>query len=121
VFEEVRPLIRSCADGYNVCIFAYGQTGSGKTHTMEGPSDDPGINRRALQELFSIAAEEVDATWSFSVAVLEIYNEAVHDLLAMAAAGLGSSNGGTSAADLSRFTVDVSGLAAGELPQNMDR
>lgn len=35
VFEEVKSLIVSCIDGYNVCIFAYGQTGSGKTFTME--------------------------------------------------------------------------------------
>jgi kinesin family protein C2/C3 len=42
VFEEVAPLVQSCADGYNVCIFAYGQTGSGKTHTMLGPADNPG-------------------------------------------------------------------------------
>ena len=41
--------MRSCADGYNVCIFAYGQTGSGKTFTMDGPPDQPGINRRALE------------------------------------------------------------------------
>ena len=31
VFEEVAPLVRSCADGFNVAILAYGQTGSGKT------------------------------------------------------------------------------------------
>jgi kinesin family protein C2/C3 len=49
VFAEVLPLVRSCADGYNVCIFAYGQTGSGKTFTMQGPTEDPGINTRALQ------------------------------------------------------------------------
>ena len=35
VFDEVRSLVTSCMDGYNVCIFAYGQTGSGKTYTME--------------------------------------------------------------------------------------
>ncbi|KAF6259988.1 P-loop containing nucleoside triphosphate hydrolase protein [Scenedesmus sp. NREL 46B-D3] len=85
VFEEVSPLVRSCADGCNVCIFAYGQTGSGKTFTMDGPADNPGINARALQELFCIAADEVDHSWSFQVAMLEIYNEAVRDLLAMSA------------------------------------
>lgn len=42
VFEEAAPLVRSCADGYNVCIFAYGQTGSGKTFTMQGPAEQPG-------------------------------------------------------------------------------
>ncbi len=35
VFDEVKPLVVSCMDGYHVCIFAYGQTGSGKTFTME--------------------------------------------------------------------------------------
>ena len=35
VFSQVKNLVISCLDGYNVCIFAYGQTGSGKTYTME--------------------------------------------------------------------------------------
>jgi kinesin family protein C2/C3 len=62
-----------------VCIFAYGQTGSGKTHTMEGPAEDPGINVRALQELFRIAAEEggEGSSWRVSVAMMEVYNDAV--------------------------------------------
>jgi len=34
VYEEVKPLIQSFLDGYDVIIFAYGQTGSGKTYTM---------------------------------------------------------------------------------------
>ena len=34
VYEVVSALVRSAADGYNVCIFAYGQTGSGKTFTV---------------------------------------------------------------------------------------
>ena len=36
VFEEVKPFISQCAEGYNVTVFAYGQTGSGKTYTMFG-------------------------------------------------------------------------------------
>lgn len=28
VFAEVRPLVHSCLDGYNACIFAYGQVTS---------------------------------------------------------------------------------------------
>lgn len=34
VFSDIKPLVRSVLDGFNVCIFAYGQTGSGKTYTM---------------------------------------------------------------------------------------
>lgn len=45
---------------YNVCIFAYGQTGSGKTFTMEGPSSNPGVNTRALTNMFTTAKERSD-------------------------------------------------------------
>jgi hypothetical protein len=38
VFLDVAPLVQSCLDGYNVCVFAYGQTGSGKTYTVRGLS-----------------------------------------------------------------------------------
>jgi hypothetical protein len=34
VFQEIAPLIRSCVDGYNACIFAYGQTGSGELPSL---------------------------------------------------------------------------------------
>lgn len=54
VFKQARDVIVSCIDGYNVCIFTYGQTGSGKTFTMDGPDDNPGLNRRALGELFNV-------------------------------------------------------------------
>lgn len=47
-FDEIKPLIISFLDGYNVCIFAYGQTGSGKTYTMEGPPNDRGVNNRTI-------------------------------------------------------------------------
>lgn len=82
VFTQVKPIIQSFMDGYNVCIFAYGQTGSGKTYTMEGPLDDPGVNMRALTELFGIAqARQKETAYTFTVSYLEIYNENVIDLL----------------------------------------
>ncbi|CAK9078219.1 unnamed protein product [Durusdinium trenchii] len=82
VFEEAKPLATSTLDGYNVCIFAYGQTGSGKTHTMTGTGEDPGLNTRVLRELFRIRDErrnEYDI--QISIAITEIYNEAIRDLL----------------------------------------
>ncbi|XP_074054832.1 kinesin-like protein KIFC3 isoform X2 [Macrotis lagotis] len=82
VFQEVQALITSCIDGYNVCIFAYGQTGAGKTYTMEGTIENPGINQRALQLLFSEVQEKAsDWEYTITVSVAEIYNEALRDLL----------------------------------------
>uniref|UniRef100_A0A2K5JQ92 Kinesin-like protein n=1 Tax=Colobus angolensis palliatus TaxID=336983 RepID=A0A2K5JQ92_COLAP len=66
--------------GTGVCIFTYGQTGTGKTYSMEGPPEDPGIVPRALQSLF----REMGAGRQHRVtlSMVEIYNEAVRDLLA---------------------------------------
>ncbi|XP_054855771.1 kinesin-like protein KIFC3 [Eublepharis macularius] len=82
IFQEVQALVTSCIDGYNVCIFAYGQTGAGKTYTMEGTPENPGINQRALQLLFSEVQAKASA-WDYkiTVSVAEIYNEALRDLL----------------------------------------
>ncbi|XP_012503292.1 PREDICTED: kinesin-like protein KIFC3 [Propithecus coquereli] len=82
VFQEVQALITSCIDGFNVCIFAYGQTGAGKTYTMEGTHENPGINQRALQLLFSEVQEKAsDWEYTISVSAAEIYNEVLRDLL----------------------------------------
>ncbi|XP_072366266.1 LOW QUALITY PROTEIN: kinesin-like protein KIFC3 [Scyliorhinus torazame] len=82
VFDEIEPLITSCIDGYNICIFAYGQTGSGKTYTMEAMAANPGINQRALRILFR-ETEERSGAWVYtiSLSMLEIYNEQLRDLL----------------------------------------
>jgi kinesin family protein C2/C3 len=83
VFREVEDLVVSCADGYNVCLFAYGQTGSGKTHTMEGPPDNRGVNYRALERLFGLIEQrKEDQRFEVKVAMLEIYNENIQDMLA---------------------------------------
>ncbi|XP_038652411.1 kinesin-like protein KIFC3 [Scyliorhinus canicula] len=82
VFEEIEPLVTSCIDGYNICIFAYGQTGSGKTYTMEGVAENPGINQRALRALFRETEERSGAcAYTISLSMLEIYNEQLRDLL----------------------------------------
>eukprot|EP01086_Lenisia_limosa_P017936 TRINITY_DN9444_c0_g1_i1.p1 TRINITY_DN9444_c0_g1~~TRINITY_DN9444_c0_g1_i1.p1 ORF type:complete len:786 (-),score=211.99 TRINITY_DN9444_c0_g1_i1:65-2230(-) len=82
VFNDTLPLVQSVIDGYNVCIFAYGQTGTGKTYTMEGPSSDPGVNTRALTELFKLTEQrQHEADITVTVSIIEIYNEMVRDLL----------------------------------------
>mgnify|MGYP002214588789 CR=1 FL=1 len=83
VFKQIEDTIVSVIDGYNVCIFAYGQTGSGKTYTMQGPPEQPGVNPRALFKLFKETQERSSQGWTFEteVAMLEIYNEELGDLL----------------------------------------
>ncbi|OZC10019.1 hypothetical protein X798_02865 [Onchocerca flexuosa] len=82
IFGEIRPLITSCMDGYNVCIFAYGHTGSGKTYTMEGLPNDPGVYQRSMNHLFRIAEDRLkDIDYTISISMLEIYNEKIRDLL----------------------------------------
>lgn len=83
LFEEAKPLATSVLDGYNVCVFAYGQTGSGKTHTMTGTPSDPGLNTRVLTELFRIRHERsAEYDIHICIAITEIYNETIRDLLA---------------------------------------
>ena len=52
VYNEVGPVIAGVVDGTNACILAFGQTGSGKTHTMTGSTEQPGVDTRALSQLF---------------------------------------------------------------------
>jgi len=87
-----RHTVDDVLKGYNGTIFAYGQTGSGKTFTMFGPSNQPelrGVIPRAADALFSgieqsSEIEEVTIKCSF----LEIYKEAIRDLLAPKNSGL---------------------------------
>ncbi|AQK55525.1 P-loop containing nucleoside triphosphate hydrolase superfamily protein [Zea mays] len=65
----------------------YGPTGSGKSHTMFGCARQPGIVYRALRDILEGGggsegdSAEDDAGLFVQVAVLEIYNEEVYDLL----------------------------------------
>uniref|UniRef100_A0A3Q1JMX1 Kinesin motor domain-containing protein n=1 Tax=Anabas testudineus TaxID=64144 RepID=A0A3Q1JMX1_ANATE len=93
VFEDVKPLLTSLLDGYNVCIMAYGQTGSGKTHTMMGsqPLEEhsgsqqeaqQGIIPKAAAELFRLISEKPAESHAVEVSVVEVHNNEVFDLLA---------------------------------------
>ncbi|XP_047415426.1 kinesin-like protein KIF25 isoform X3 [Sciurus carolinensis] len=94
VFADVRPLLTSFLDGYDVCVMAYGQTGSGKSYTMLGPPSegqpgqqsgthgDSGIVPRAAEELFRLISENSPGRPTLEVSVLEIYNNDIFDLLA---------------------------------------
>ncbi|KAM3925206.1 uncharacterized protein RB166_008476 [Leptodactylus fuscus] len=81
VFEGTLPIIKSCVDGYNVCILAYGQTGSGKTYTMMGTEQKPGVNIRSIRELLRICQERQRIKYVIRISMLEIYNEGIWDLL----------------------------------------
>ncbi|XP_059841251.1 kinesin-like protein KIF25 [Hypanus sabinus] len=99
IFEEVRPLLTSLLDGYNVCIMAYGQSGSGKTYTMLGPHSeenftfstepkiDEGIIPKVARELYSLMSERPSETYSVEVSVVEVYNNDIIDLLGKRSGG----------------------------------
>jgi len=83
VFEDVKMLVQSAVDGYNVCIFAYGQTGSGKTFTMIGESSGslPGIAPRAFGEIYELLDANVKKfSYTVSVYMVELYNDQLLDL-----------------------------------------
>lgn len=123
LYAEVRELVPSVLDGYDVCIFAYGPTGSGKTHTMAGPVSDRGINPRALHDVLEHAqrrrGEHEDV--ELRVCMFEIYNNVVRDLMggAGAAASGGGGADGAHALDLSAGAFDewsASAVGGASLP-----
>ncbi|PON43931.1 Kinesin-like protein [Trema orientale] len=82
VFSETKPIVTSVLDGFNVCIFAYGQTGTGKTFTMEGTTENRGVNYRTVEELFHKSEERAGIMrYELFVSMLEVYNEKIRDLL----------------------------------------
>ncbi|NXC30823.1 KIF9 protein, partial [Campylorhamphus procurvoides] len=88
VYEAVaKDVVAEALRGYSGTIMCYGQTGAGKTYTMTGASSEykhRGIIPRAIQQVFKAATESVDLSISVHISYLEIYNEALGDLLAPA-------------------------------------
>eukprot|EP00752_Nemacystus_decipiens_P005084 g4614.t1 len=107
VFRQVEPLALSAADGMNACIFAYGQTGSGKTHTMIGDAkggEMAGVSYRTMNKLFQVLElrrrQQPDYVFTVKVAMLEIYNEDVRDLLSESSSSVSPPASGGSAGDV---------------------
>jgi len=83
VFQHVKPVIESCLNGNNICLFAYGQTGAGKTYTMCGTDKLPGLIQLSVAHLFSCVELSPGTTLKLAqVSALDIYNESLRDMLA---------------------------------------
>ncbi|CAG9464407.1 unnamed protein product [Pedinophyceae sp. YPF-701] len=107
--EVAEEVVDGTLAGYNGTIFAYGQTGAGKTYTMSGHpaaySRHRGIIPRATASIFREIDLKVEKEYSVKVSYLEIYNEALYDLLA-------DSPGGQDLTIVERGgNVDVQGLS----------
>ncbi|EXB43288.1 Kinesin-related protein 11 [Morus notabilis] len=76
VYEEgTREIALSVVSGINSSIFAYGQTSSGKTYTMNG------ITEYTVAEIFDYIHRHEERAFVVKFSAIEIYNEAVRDLL----------------------------------------
>eukprot|EP00761_Pharyngomonas_kirbyi_P014710 gb/GECH01014740.1/.p1 GENE.gb/GECH01014740.1/~~gb/GECH01014740.1/.p1 ORF type:complete len:792 (+),score=229.73 gb/GECH01014740.1/:1-2376(+) len=83
VFEELKPLIQSACDGFNICVMAYGQTGTGKTYTIHGdPETAKGVVPRAVDDLFETLKSDADISYSVKCSMVELYMDKLNDLLA---------------------------------------
>nr|DAD40430.1 TPA_asm: hypothetical protein HUJ06_014753 [Nelumbo nucifera] len=78
VYEEgAKEVALSVVSGINSSIFAYGQTSSGKTHTMSG------ITEYTVADIYDYIQRHEERAFVLKFSAMEIYNEAVRDLLSV--------------------------------------
>ncbi|KAG6478195.1 hypothetical protein ZIOFF_061628 [Zingiber officinale] len=73
--EGAKEVALSVLHGINASIFAYGQTSSGKTYTMCG------ITAHTVDDIYDYIRRHGDREYVLKFSAIEIYNEAVRDLL----------------------------------------
>lgn len=81
-----KPIINGVLRGFNGTVFAYGQTASGKTHTMEGPDIEDEVQMGVIPRMVWSIFDGIDHAADYiefvvKVAIVEIYNERIRDLL----------------------------------------
>lgn len=78
-----KQVLDNAWEGYHCCLFAYGQTGSGKSYSMVGYGANKGIVPISCEQIFIRIGANQDPNLSYEVTVsmVEIYNEAVQDLM----------------------------------------
>jgi len=95
VYSEVEELVLSVLDGFNICMIVYGPSECGKTYTMLGdinyPSKDNneielgdfGLHLQGVQQLFTVSDRRSERYQdSFSLSIVEVHDEKVHDVVA---------------------------------------
>ncbi|XP_042471328.1 kinesin-like protein KIN-7J isoform X1 [Zingiber officinale] len=80
--EGAKDVALSVVNGINASIFAYGQTSSGKTYTMTGITDC------AIEDIYDYIKKHKERDFVLKFSAMEIYNEAVRDLLSSDSAPL---------------------------------
>ncbi|XP_040950789.1 kinesin-like protein KIN-7J isoform X2 [Gossypium hirsutum] len=75
--EGAKHIALSVLNGINSSIFAYGQTSSGKTYTMRG------ITEYAVADIYDYIEKHKEREFVVKFSAMEIYNEAVRDLLSL--------------------------------------
>ena len=85
--SAAKRLVRRVMEGYHGTVFAYGMTGTGKTFSMQGTMSSPGVIPLAITDIFSYIRETPHREFLLRVSYLEIYNEKIHDLLAVPVGG----------------------------------
>ncbi|GFP95177.1 kinesin-like protein nack1 [Phtheirospermum japonicum] len=75
--ESAKKIALSVLNGMNSTIFAYGQTSSGKTYTMSG------ITEYTIADIYDYINMHPEREFILKFSAMEIYNEAVRDLLVL--------------------------------------